>query len=151
MDRVIYKPKRDFVSTKEKAKGSAFGSILGNSFVKFGLLAVSAFLSYSIYNAVVITSEKIEISRQAKKEVNKLRLENLQLAISLESMHSDEYIEVQARDKLNFSGSNEYIFVIPDSTLKSAQERITAYFTQADDNSDTPSSQLWLEFLKNGI
>ncbi len=151
MDRVIYKPKRDFISTGERVKNSTLGSFFGNSFVKLGFLAVSIFLSYSIYNAVVITSQKIDISKQARKEVNNLRLENLQLAISLEAMHSEEYIEVQARDKLNFSGSNEYIFVIPESTLKSAQERITAYFEETEENSDTPSSQLWFDFLKNGI
>lgn len=151
MDKVIYKPKRDFVSTKENVNRGTVGIIFGNWFVKVAFIAVSLFLSYSIYNSVVITSEKIEISKQAKKEVNNLRLENLHLAISLDSMHSDEYIEVQARDRLNFSGSDEYIFVIPDSSLKSAQERITSFFTETQDHTDTPSYQLWLEFLKNGI
>ena len=151
MDRVIYKPKRDFISKKDSNNGGTMGTLLRNSFVKFAFLAVSVFLSYSIYNSVVITSQKIEISKQARNEVDNLRLENLKLAIALESMHSDEFIEVQARDRLNFAGSDEYIFVIPDSTLKSAQERITAYFNETDDRLDTPSYQVWFEFLKNGI
>jgi len=73
------------------------------------------------------------------------------LTLSLESMSSQEYIEVQARDRLNFSGSDEYIFVIPDSTLKSAQEQIEVFFSEPKEKTDTPVYEVWIDFLKNGI
>ena len=151
MDRVIYKPKKDFITNEEEKGKNPINSVIGNSFVKIVLIGVSLFLFYSIYNSVVITYQKIEISKHAREEVDKLRLENLKLALSLESMSSQEYIEVQARDRLNFSGSDEYIFVIPDSTLKSAQEQIEVFFSEPKEKTDTQVYEVWIDFLKNGI
>lgn len=151
MDRVIYKPKKDFINNEEEKSKNPINSVIENSFVKIVLIGVSLFLFYSIYNSVIITYQKIEISKHAREEVDKLRLENLKLALSLESMSSQEYIEVQARDRLNFSGSDEYIFVIPDSTLKSAQEQIEVFFSEPKEKTDTPVYEVWIDFLKNGI
>ena len=151
MDRVIYKPKKDFINNEEEKSKNPINSVIENSFVKIVLIGVSLFLFYSIYNSVVITYQKIEISKHAREEVDKLRLENLKLALSLESMSSQEYIEVQARDRLNFSGSDEYIFVIPDSTLKSAQEQIQVFFSEPEEKTDTQVYEVWIDFLKNGI
>ena len=151
MDRVIYKPKKDFINNEEEKSKNPINSVIENSFVKIVLIGVSLFLFYSIYNSVIITYQKIEISKHAREEVDKLRLENLKLALSLESMSSQEYIEVQARDRLNFSGSDEYIFVIPDSTLKSAQEQIEVFFSEPEEKTDTQVYEVWIDFLKNGI
>lgn len=151
MDRVIYKPKKDFINNEEEKSKNPINSVIENSFVKIVLIGVSLFLFYSIYNSVIITYQKIEISKHAREEVDKLRLENLKLALSLESMSSQEYIEVQARDRLNFSGSDEYIFVIPDSTLKSAQEQIQVFFSEPEEKTDTQVYEVWIDFLKNGI
>lgn len=151
MDRVIYKPKKDFITNEEEKSKNPINSVIENSFVKIVLIGVSLFLFYSIYNSVIITYQKIEISKHAREEVDKLRLENLKLALSLESMSSQEYIEVQARDRLNFSGSDEYIFVIPDSTLKSAQEQIQVFFSEPEEKTDTQVYEVWIDFLKNGI
>jgi len=151
MDRVIYKPKKDFITNEEEKGKNPINSVIGNSFVKIVLIGVSLFLFYSIYNSVIITYQKIEISKHAREEVDKLRLENLKLALSLESMSSQEYIEVQARDRLNFSGSDEYIFVIPDSTLKSAQEQIEVFFSEPEEKTNTLVYEVWIDFLKNGI
>ena len=151
MDRVIYKPKKDFINNEEEKSKNPINSVIENSFVKIVLIGVSLFLFYSIYNSVIITYQKIEISKHAREEVDKLRLENLKLALSLESMSSHEYIEVQARDRLNFSGSDEYIFVIPDSTLKSAQEQIQVFFSEPEEKTDTQVYEVWIDFLKNGI
>ena len=151
MDRVIYKPNKDFINNEEEKSKNPVNSFIENSFVKIVLIGVSLFLFYSIYNSVIITYQKIEISKHAREEVDKLRLENLKLALSLESMSSQEYIEVQARDRLNFSGSDEYIFVIPDSTLKSAQEQIQVFFSEPEEKTNTLVYEVWIDFLKNGI
>ena len=79
MDRVIYKPKKDFINNEEEKSKNPINSVIGNSFVKIVLIGVSLFLFYSIYNSVIITYQKIEISKHAREEVDKLRLENLKL------------------------------------------------------------------------
>ena len=92
MDRVIYNSKKEFISDREKPKQGTLNTFLSNTFVKIGLIAISIFLLYSVYNSIEITGQKIEISKKARKEVDELRLENLKLALALESMQTDEYM-----------------------------------------------------------
>ena len=119
--------------------------------VKIGLIAISIFLLYSVYNSIEITGQKIEISKKARKEVDKLRFENLKLALALESMQTDEYLEVQARDRLNFAGNSEFLFVIPEPVLESAEERVDTYLNGPEEVEPVPTYMQWFEFVKAGI
>jgi cell division protein FtsB len=60
----------------------------------------------------------LEILNHAEKEVGDLRLDNLELLTLSEYMKSDEYLETEARNRLNLSGKGETVFVIPDEILK---------------------------------
>ncbi len=151
MDRVIYNRKKEFISSREQPKQGTLHTFLSNTFVKVGLIAISVFLLYSVYNSIVITGQKVEISKKARQEVDNLRLENLKLALSLESMQSDEYLEVQARDRLNFAGSSEFLFVIPETVLESAKERVDTYLYGSEEVEDIPTYLQWFEFVKTGI
>jgi len=151
MDRVIYNRKKEFISNREQPKQGTLNTFLSNTFVKIGLIGISVFLLYSVYNSIVITGQKIEISKRARQEVDNLRLENLKLALALESMQTNEYLEVQARDRLNFAGESEFLFVIPESVLESAKERVNTYLYGVEDVEDIPSYLQWFEFVKNGI
>lgn len=151
MDRVIYNRKKEFITSREESKSGTLNTFLSSSFVKIGLIAISIFLLYSVYNSIVITGQKIEISKQARREVDNLRLENLKLALTLESMQSNEYLEIQARDRLNFAGNNEFLFVIPEKILSSAQERVKSYLYSSEETNTLPSHMIWFEFWKNGI
>lgn len=151
MDRVIYNSKKEFISDREKPKQGTLNTFLSNTFVKIGLIAISIFLLYSVYNSIEITGQKIEISKKARKEVDKLRLENLKLALALESMQTDEYLEVQARDRLNFAGNSEFLFVIPEPILESAEERVDTYLNGPEEVEPVPTYMQWFEFVKAGI
>ncbi len=152
MDKVIYRKGREFIqsSRQEKVK-RPIENITGNVFMKVVMIALSGFLLYNVYRSVVITREKMGISHQAREQVNELRVENLELALKLESMQSKEYLEVQARDRLNFSGSNEYLFVIPESLLDVGKERVAAFLYPPVKEPEDPTYMVWFEFLKNGI
>lgn len=152
MDKVIYRKGREFIqsSRQEKVK-RPIENITGNVFMKVAMIALSGFLLYNVYRSVVITREKMGISHQAREQVNELRVENLELALKLESMQSKEYLEVQARDRLNFSGSNEYLFVIPESLLDVGKERVAAFLYPPVKEPEDPTYMVWFEFLKNGI
>jgi hypothetical protein len=104
-----------------------------------------------VYNSIEITGQKIEISKKARKEVDELRLENLKLALALESMQTDEYLEVQARDRLNFAGNSEFLFVIPEPILESAEERVDTYLNGSEEVEPVPTYMQWFEFVKAGI
>lgn len=152
MDKVIYRKGREFIqSSREEKVKKPIENITGNIFMQIAMIALSGFLIYNVYRSIIITREKMGFSQQAREQVNELRVENLELALKLESMQSKEYIEVQARDRLNFSGKNEYIFVIPESLLDVGKERVEAFLYPPVKEPEEPTYVIWFEFLKNGI
>ena len=87
--------------------------------------------------------------KNARTEVESLRVTNLELATQLQSMQNPEYIEVEARDRLNFSGTNDIVFVIPDSLLQTAGERLSMILDErVEDNKS--NLEVWLDLLVHG-
>ncbi len=152
MDKVIYRKGRDFIeASRGQEKAKPIENISGSVLAKVAMLLLSFFLLYNVYHSAIITQEKRRVSEQAKEQVSQLRVENLELALKQESMQSKEFLEVQARDRLNFTGKNEYVFVIPDSVLDMGKEGIEAFLYPPEVLPDEPTYMLWFEFLKNGI
>lgn len=151
MGKIVYRKGREFVQEGREEKIKPIENLSSNVFLKIGMLALSAFLLYNVYRSAVITQEKTNISKQAKEQVNELRVKNLELELILESMQSKEFLEVQARDRLNFSGNNEYIFVIPESLLEAGKEGVEAFLNPPVKESQEATHVVWFEFLKNGI
>lgn len=148
MDKVIYRSNGEL---KSKSNPVVLNSIFGNIFVKIILFAVSTFLFYNVYHSVLITSEKIQISKNAVQEVDNLRLENLKLELKLESMKTSAYLEIQARDRLNFSEESEYIFVIPEEVMNTAKESIDTYLYATNEKEKNTVYAVWLDFFYDGI
>lgn len=151
MGKITYKDVKELVSAESKTKSRPVNNIFTNKLVQLALVAIAVFLFYSVYNSIKITGEKLEISKRARKEVDDLRLKNLKLELALVSMQSNEYLEEQARDRLNFSGDNEYLFVIPESLLDSAKDRVNTYLYAGQEKEKLPTYVVWYEFLKYGI
>lgn len=152
MNKVVYRKGREFIQEgNERSRPKPIENLSNNILVKIALIGVSVFLLSNVYRSAIITREKIEISKQAIEQVNELRVENLELALELHSMESKEYLEVQARDRLNLSGNNEYIFVIPESLLEVGKEGINAFLNPPTEEHKSPTYIVWFEFLKNGI
>lgn len=148
MDKVIYKVNRD---TNPEEKSIKLNPILENFFVKLCLVGVSIFLFYNIYHSVTITAQKLEISRNARKEVNDLRMENLKMSMELEEMKSSEYLEIQARDRLDLSASDEYVFIIDPVLLKDAESVISSYINDSEQREIRQVYQVWMDFFEDGI
>ena len=149
MNNVVYKKgrKREYNGTKN----SAWNSFLKNYVVKFVFLIVSIYLVYNIYHSIEITIAKLNISKEANKEVNELRVKNLELELTLNDMKSDDYLEAQARDRLNYSGENEFVFVIPDNTLEKAKESVNEILYGTEEVVNESTFTTWYKFFKNGI
>ncbi|MBP8979416.1 septum formation initiator family protein [Candidatus Dojkabacteria bacterium] len=151
MGKVIYRDVKELVTEESRGVKKPANVFLSSKLVQIALVGIAIFLFYSVYNSIKITSEKLEISKRAKQEVDELRLKNLELELALESMQTPEYLEVQARDRLNFSGENEYIFVIPESLLEHAKEGVNTYLYGNQEKVQDPTYIVWYEFLKYGI
>jgi cell division protein FtsB len=147
MNRFIY---RDDKLRRAKEKSTPLKGLFSNFFTKVLLLSVSLFLLYNIGHSIYITIQKLDILRSAKMEVDELRLNNLQLALLLENMESKEYLEVQARNRLNFAGEKEYIFVIPENILEEAGKNIEGIL-QINQEEDIKVYEEWQRFLLEGI
>lgn len=148
MDKVVY---RTNDKIKSDVKPVAINPFFTNIFTKISLLIVSVFLLYNVYHSVIITVEKVKISKNAIEEVNSLRITNLELELELESMNSFEYVEVQARNRLNFSGENEYVFVIQEELMSRAKESVQSYLYPSDNSKDVSGYKRWFDFVYDGI
>lgn len=84
-------------------------------------------------------------------EVDSLRLKNLELDLLLSSMQSKEYLEVQARDRLNFTGEKEYVFVIPDSLLKEKEKDLNRILYGQEEKKEEKGYEVWKDFFFDGV
>ncbi len=147
MPTISYKPNR--LKTTSRVKHDIAPAILENTFVRLVFVGISLFLFYNIFHSVDITVQKVNILKNAREEVESLRVTNLELATQLQSMQNPEYIEVEARDRLNFSGTNDVIFVIPDALLESAEERL-AMILDEKEVAQRSNIEAWTDLLIEG-
>ncbi|NMC09331.1 hypothetical protein GYA44_03365 [Candidatus Microgenomates bacterium] len=148
MDRVIFREKREEISANNSIE---IEGLLNNIPAKILFIVISGFLFYNVFHSVRITIQKLEILKQARLEVESLRLDNLELALNLENMQSLEYVEVQARDRLNFGSKNEYVFVIPEASLDEAKNNLDELFAENVSTEKKETYRVWLDFVSKGI
>jgi cell division protein FtsB len=127
----------------QKFTESRVGSIL--------FLGLSVILLYNVVKSIVIISEKLEILNHAEKEVGDLRLDNLELLTLSEYMKSDEYLETEARNRLNLSGKGETVFVIPEEILKKGISDVEEILEKDEGNENIENIEIWKDFFLNGI
>lgn len=139
--------KKNWKRRKSKEK-ITFQKILSISLMLFFV----AFMSYHLFLAVNIASERLQVLEIAQTDVEELRIRNLELILEKSEVVSDEYIEKEARDKLRYSAEDEILFVIPEDVLNSewlSQELDKAKGLSEKDEDKTPEEifQIWLDFL----
>jgi len=151
MDKRINIKSRD--RAVKSSSGIEFSQISNNWLFKVAALAVSAVIFFSVFNSVKITVQKLEILRKAEQEVEDLRLENLHLSIGIKEMSTDKYLEKEARDRLNFGGKDEIVFVIPESSLEVAKEQVGLLTTPVGEDIYESGNNLdqWIQFLVFGV
>ena len=147
MPTISYRPNRP--KTNNTIQSNIAPAIFDNTVVKLIFVGISVFLLYNVLHSVDITIQKVNILKNARTEVESLRVTNLELATQLQSMQNPEYIEVEARDRLNFSGTNDVVFVIPDSLLDSAGERLSVILDEKVEENKS-NMEVWLDLLVHG-
>lgn len=148
MDRITVKTNN---IPHRETQQNVLPNIFGNALAKLVFVGVSIFLLYNVYHSIDITMRKVDILKQARQEVEALRVTNLELNIKLQDMQTPEYIEVEARDRLNFSGTKEVVFVIPDGLLSTAGERLHDIINGNDQESSKTVIERWEELIVHGV
>jgi len=148
MDRFVYREKR---KREKRNSVSSVSSFFNNFVAKMILLAISLFLFYNVGHSVNITVQRLDILKRAQVEVDSLRLKNLELDLLLGSMQSKEYLEVQARDRLNFAGEREYIFVIPENLFEEKEKELNKILYREDKKEERKVYEIWEDFFLKGV
>lgn len=148
MDRFVYRDKNKRIRDNNSEK---IFSVFNTPLAKVSLLVVSAILFYNIANSINITIQKLDILKRAHVEVDDLRLENLELALLLNSMQSKEYLEVQARDRLSFTGESETVFIISESVLDKSKANLEKILYGNMEVEKKETYQVWKDFVLNSI
>lgn len=151
MGKIVYKTNENIKSSPNIVKNKNVTAIWENNLVRIGLLAMSFFFFYNIYRSFTTAYQKLEIERKAREEVAKLRVKNLVLGLELEDMKSNEFLEIQARDRLNLSGSNEYVFIIDQKLLDSAENSVSIYLNEAGGDGSKTTYEAWYRFFVDGV
>ncbi len=151
MNKTFNIKNRDRVLTKKS--GIEFSQISNHWLFKLSALVVSIIVLYSVFNSILITIKKVDILKNAEKEVNSLRLENLNLSIGIKDMSTDQYLEKEARDRLNFGGKGEVVFVIPETMIKYAKTEVDSIVNPPVEPVYESGSNIdkWLQFLVLGV
>jgi len=146
MGTIVYKKPRIQQSRKKSSS-----SIFNNAVTRVLFLGVSIFLLYNVAHSIDITIQKLNILQRARREVDELRLKNLELALLIEDIQGLEYLEIQARDRLNFAGEKEFIFVIPEATLAQADDDLDRFLGNNEEKPQEGGYEVWADFFLKGI
>lgn len=124
----------------------------GSLFSAFIMMGIVAFLGFTIVNSLNTTYQKMNILEIAQKDVEELRIKNLELILEKEKVQSDEYLEAEARNKLKYSKDGEVAYVIPEEILNSdiiSQQLVEAKGKKSDDDirSSKDLVEIWYNFL----
>jgi cell division protein FtsB len=148
--RIRFKKSREGDSSKHN---SELPEIFNSIFFKGLLIGISIFITITVYNSAKITVQKLEILKQAEREVQELRIQNLYLSLGIKDMSTDRYLEKEARERLNFGDTGEILFVIPENVLE--QAHIQVLEITEEKGTYEPGQRVniedWVSFLERGI
>lgn len=118
--------------------------------IRVGLLLLAVFLIYQTGRTIYHTKTKLDIIANAKSEVDSLRLKNLEVYIRNSEVTSDDHVETESRDRLNYTRDGEVVFVIEEGLVESAELEIylDAVKSNGDDVSSKEVYQEWVDFFK---
>ena len=74
-------------------------------------------------------------------------------SIGIKEMSTDKYLEKEARDRLNFGGKDEIVFVIPENALDLAREEVSILVNPVKESIYINGNNIeqWIDFLVLGI
>ncbi|HRI05533.1 MAG TPA: septum formation initiator family protein [Candidatus Dojkabacteria bacterium] len=137
-----------FKVVKKSQVGESFSNRKALVFIgNFLLVITTVFLIYNIFKSVDLTIKKIGILNQAEREVDDLRLKNVSLLLSREEVETDDYIETEARDRLNLARKDELVFVISDIALQQGFDIVDAVLKPDLQVDSRPVYTQWVEFF----
>lgn len=82
------------------------------------ILAIFLFISYNLISRIYSALKAGDRLKEAQASLSQVQIKNQELKEQLKSATSADFIEQQARDKLNFAKEGETVVVIPQSKIE---------------------------------
>lgn len=149
MKKVTYGTRKGGSSNKIN-ESNFVSKFLDSGIGKIILIGISILMLLSVYRSVRQMGQKISLLKQAEQEVRELRLENLELSISVDEAGSLENLEKEARDRLNYGNENEIAFVIDDDLIQLGKEKIEEILNPEEVDSEVDVLREWGDFVIEG-
>jgi cell division protein FtsB len=143
-------------SVKRESVSSIYVKNIVPVVLNLALLGFSFFMFYNIGKSIYIAGQKLEIIEQANQEVTSLRLDNIKLVMEKSKVSDSDYIEIEARNRLNYAKQGEVQFIISEKLM---DEYKNAEVLGLSDSSNSVEKELttqervkvWEEFLLSGF
>ena len=159
-EKVFFKEQKNNVSAgkiqKQQGRANGNGNFIGKLLVNLTIVIISSFLLYNVFKSIQISSAKLGILEQAEQEVDELRLRNLELLLKKIRVESEDYVETEARNRLNYARDGEIVFVIPESAMELAKEEVKTILEIEDLSAGAGEEtktifEQWRDFFIKGV
>jgi hypothetical protein len=94
--------------------------------------------------------QKLSLLKQAEREVEELRIENLKLSLQVEEAGSIENLEREARDRLNYGQENEIVFVIDEQLIDIGRREVQSIIYPEPEEKEVDVLVEWIDFIVGG-
>ncbi|MCD4756016.1 septum formation initiator family protein [bacterium] len=149
MNKVRYDFKQRRSSKTKDREGFVY-RVFNSGVGKMLLLGMSLLLLLSVYRSVKQMGQKLSLLKQAEHEVEELRIENLELSLEMEEASTVEYLEREARDRLNYGQENEVVFVISDELVDIGIQKVEDILNPESNIEEVSVWNEWVDFLVEG-
>lgn len=120
---------------------------MNNKFIKYTVFFIGVFLIISLVRSIVDLWEKGGKLQREEERFAKTKLENEELKFKYDKLQTNDYIEKEARNKLDLGRNGEVVVILPPDI------KITIEADNKDNNKKTEISeanwQKWWNFLVN--
>jgi cell division protein FtsB len=148
MKKVRYSKKR--VSSRSSGEESVVTRLLNSGLGNVILITVSVLMLLSVYRSFRQMGQKLSLLKQAEREVEELRIENLKLSLQVEEAGSIENLEREARDRLNYGQENEIVFVIDEQLIDIGRREVQSIIYPEPEEKEVDVLVEWIDFIVGG-
>ena len=109
--------------------------------IRYLILILGIYLVISLSRELFNLIKKGERTKEMEGKIEELRVKNKELKENLEYVKSEEFVEKEARDRLNMAKEDEVIVVLPEGLELRDQQ------LEASSEEDWPNWQRWLRLF----
>lgn len=134
-------------SKNRKSQQNPASSFAVSAVISISFFVLSGVLAINSVKSISMAYKRSELLGQAQGEVDSLRLKNLELMLEKEKIIGSDYVEEQARDRLNYVMEGEVMIVLPETG-----DILGASESEVEDVEDEEAGwQRWWLLLREGI